>query len=71
MGASGMDCGIGSLAPGRRAGTVSGAEPEQIAVFLANGRDVDTVLAAGRMLRQLPGVDVDSTLARRACEQRL
>ena len=53
---------IGSLTPGKQAdivllsrkrvGMMSGAEPEQIAVLQANGRDVDTVLVAGQVLKR-------------------
>ncbi|MBT5435054.1 MAG: amidohydrolase family protein, partial [Rhodospirillaceae bacterium] len=65
-----METRIGSLKPGKQAdiillrrdriGMMSGAEPEQIAVLQANGRDVDTVLIGGQILKRhgvLLGVD--------------
>ncbi|MEM7119633.1 MAG: amidohydrolase family protein [Pseudomonadota bacterium] len=66
-----LDDRIGSLTPGKQAdiillsrervGMMSGAEPEQIAVLQANGRDVDTVLIAGRVLKR-HGVLLDADL---------
>ena len=57
-----MEDRIGSLTPGKQAdvillrrdriGMMSGAEPEQVAVLQANGRDVDTVLIAGEIRKQ-------------------
>ncbi len=66
-----LDDRIGSLTPGKQAdiillsrervGMMSGAEPEQIAVLQANGRDVDTVLIAGRVLKR-HGVLLDADI---------
>jgi 5-methylthioadenosine/S-adenosylhomocysteine deaminase len=71
---------IGSLTPGKQAdvillrrdriGMMSDAEPEQVAVLQANGRDVDTVLIAGQLRKQAGRLlDVDPTAVQRELDR--